>query len=197
GLLLPILPTEDVATYQDLSFKFSFPTRRAGRFELWGLGGRDAQSMSATEDPNEWEYETWDRLDADLNLAIGAAGLSHTAILNPSTLLKSSVAATVNRTSVDQHRLGDDLVLRDDLALHTTDGRLVLKADLNHKFSAGQSNRTGITVQRIFFDLDVSAALVPPQPMNTVAAAHGASTLLQAYSQRSEERRVGKGCSNQ
>ena len=43
ALLMPLLPTDsNVIRYQDLSFKLNFPTRRLGRFEVWGIGGLDA-----------------------------------------------------------------------------------------------------------------------------------------------------------
>src|SRR5690606_20425747 len=48
GLLLPLLPTEDITTYQDLSFKLSFPTKHRGRIEAWGIGGLVRQETAAT-----------------------------------------------------------------------------------------------------------------------------------------------------
>ena len=182
GLLLPLLPTEDVATYQDVSFKMSFPTK-AGRFELWGIGGLDRQRLSATGDSTEWEYETWDRLDTDLNLAIGAAGFSHTLVIGGTSYLRSTAAVTANRTRLDQQRIDDDLVFRDDLFIDNTDARLIFGSSLNHKFDARHTNRTGVTMQRIMYDLDLSAAHESGSPLNPVARGSGGTFLLQAYSQ--------------
>jgi len=183
GLLLPLLPTEDVATYQDLSFKLAFPTRGAGRFELWGMGGLDRQSMSASEDSTEWEFETWDRLDSDLHLATGAAGLSHVAIIGTRTYLRSSAAATVHRTWIDQQRIGDDLVLRDNLFIDNTDARVALASSINHKFDARHTNRTGVSLQRLMYDLDVMSALENDAPLSPISRQRGSTILLGAYSQ--------------
>lgn len=183
GLLLPLLPTEDIATYQDLSFKLSFPTRRHGRVEAWGIGGLDRQSMTATEDPAEWEYEVWDRLEGDLRLGVGAAGVSHDLVLGRSSYLRSTAAVTINRTRLDQQRLGDDLVLHNDLFLDNTDGRFILHSLLNHKFSARHTNRSGVSVHRLFYDLTLRAALENEQPPASIADGNGSSTLFQFYTQ--------------
>lgn len=183
GLLLPLLPTEDVATYQDLSLKVSIPTRRFGRFDLWGIGGLDRQSMSATEDSSKWEYEVWDRQDSDLHLAIGASGISHNVILGRRSYLQSVAAWTINRTTLDQRRLGDDLLLHDDLLIHNTDRRLIVGSSVNHKFGAPHTNRTGFVLQRLFYDMDVSAAIARRPPPVPVALGSGTASLVQLFSQ--------------
>lgn len=187
GLLLPLLPTEDVATYQDLSFKLSFPTRTWGRFEVWGLGGLDGQTMSATEDSTAWEYETWDRLRSDLGLTIGVAGLSHDRTLGRTSSLHSTVAVTINRTELDQQRIGDDLVLREDLSISSTNGRFIVRSHLNHKLHPRHTSRTGFAVQRLFYDLNLAAAQNDDAALMPVARGNGGSTLFQVYSQSKAE----------
>ena len=41
GLLGPLMNFPNLPTYQDLSFKFDFPTKNAGKFSFWGLGADD------------------------------------------------------------------------------------------------------------------------------------------------------------
>lgn len=183
GLLLPILPTEDIATYQDLSFKLNFPTRTMGRFAVWGIGGLDRQTGSAEEDSARWEYETWDRLDSELDLGIGAVGLSHDLVLGQRTLLHSALAATVNRTALEQQRLADGLSLQEDLSMHSTQGQVIGSVYLNHSFSARHVNRTGFAVQHYLYDLDVRTAPDNTPPLVPVAQGAGRSTLLQVYTQ--------------
>lgn len=183
GLLLPILPTEDVATYQDLSFKLHFPTRALGRFAVWGIGGLDRQTGSAEKDSTQWEYETWDRLGSELDLGVGAAGISHNLILGQRTLLHSALAATINRTLLDQERIADDLTLQDDLSIHSTQRQLIASAHLNHKLTARHTGRLGLSVQRRFYDLDLRTALEKVPPLVPVAQGEGRSTLVQAYVQ--------------
>lgn len=183
GLLLPLLPTEDVATYQDLSFKLDVPTRRWGRFSLWGLGGLDRQTTTATEDSTQWEYEAWDRLDGVLDLGVGAAGLSHHLILGSRSLLQTTAAATINHTDWHQQRLGDDLQLHDDQLIRSTRARLIVSTALNHKFSSRHTNRSGVSAQGLFYDLDLQAAPEPEASPVPVARGDGRSALVQFFSQ--------------
>ncbi len=184
ALLIPLLPTDsNVIRYQDVSFKLAFPTRRAGRFEIWGIGGLDGQRMSEEPDSSKWEYEIWDRLNYDLVLGVGAAGVSHTLPLGRSSYLKTFAAATVNHTANDQRRLADDLVLKDHLTLDNTTGRGVFGAFLNHRLSAGHVNRTGLTVQQLFYDLHLRYAPNDVPPLVPLVQGDGNSTLLQFYTQ--------------
>lgn len=183
GLLLPLLPTEDVARYQDLSFNLSFPTRRWGRFEVWGLGGLDGQTMTEEPDSSQWEYETWDRLDTDLRLGVGATGLNHHLAVGPRSYLRTTAALTLNRTRWDQRRLSDDLVLEDNLFVRKTNRRAILSTSLNHTFGARYVNRTGVTVQQLRYDLDLRAAPDDAPPVVPIAQGDGQSTLLQLYTQ--------------
>ena len=182
GLLMPLLPTEGGITYQDLAFKLAFPTR-LGRFEAWGLGGLDGQRLVENPDSTTWAYDFWDRTRFDLDLGVGAAGVSHHLLLGPNTYLRSVAAATAQRTVWDQQHLGDDLVLRPDLALRSTTGRLVLGTTLNHKFGPRHVSRTGVTAQRLFYDLALQAAPEDGLPLETLAEGDGASVLFQAYTQ--------------
>lgn len=183
ALLMPLLPTDAPVTYQDLSFKLSFPTRKAGRFEVWGIGGLDGQRLEENRDSTEWESEFWDRTRFDMDLAVGAAGLSHRLVLGSRSYLRTVAAATVNRTRWDQHRLADDLTLQPNLFIDNTDGRLILGSTLHTKLGSRHVNRTGATVQQLFYDLHVTAAPGDVPPVVPVAGGEGASTLLQVFTQ--------------
>ncbi|MDX1531602.1 MAG: TonB-dependent receptor, partial [Rhodothermales bacterium] len=183
GLLMPLLPTEGFITYQDIAFKVALPTRRAGRFEVWGLGGWDRQRKPETEDPAEWEYDFWDRTRMDLDLGVGAAGVSHHLLLGPQTYLHSTAALTAQHTALDHDRLDDAAALRPNLALRSTTGRAVLGTTLRHKFGAWHVHETGLAVQQLFYDLDLQAAPDDAPPLMPVAVEDGSTTLLQLYSQ--------------
>ncbi|MEM8601974.1 MAG: TonB-dependent receptor [Bacteroidota bacterium] len=183
GLLMPLLPTEGTLTYQDLAFKLAFPTRHAGRFEVWGIGGLDAQSDVANTDSTEWEYDFQDRTEADLGLGVGAGGVTHHLTLGDATYLRTSAAATAQYTDWTQTRLDDDLVLQPELSLRSTDGRAILSSVLTHKFSPRHLSRSGVTAQGLFYDLDVRSALDNQPPLVPVAQGDGQTMLWQAFSQ--------------
>ncbi|GJM28321.1 MAG: prevent-host-death protein [Cyclobacteriaceae bacterium] len=73
--------SDETNIFQDLSFKLQFPTRKAGTFSLFGLGG-----LSAFEEDREGEFidrETYN---------MGVVGLSHEYQINPKTYIKSIVS---------------------------------------------------------------------------------------------------------
>lgn len=182
SLLMPILPTEGAISYQDLSFKLDFPTK-AGRFELWGIGGWDGQKMNPTYDRSKWEYESWDREKHDLNLGVGATGLSHKLLLGKNSTLESSIASTVNYTSLDQQRLDNNTELQPNLSIDNTTGTIVGRTSLNHRFSDRHINRTGIGMQQKYYNLDVEVAPNDQPPLQTYIKRRGNSHLVQFFSQ--------------
>lgn len=67
--------------YQDLSFKFNFPTKRAGTFSLWGIGIIDRFSEELEENIEEWETDK-DDMDAVYKQKMAAGGVGHRIALD-------------------------------------------------------------------------------------------------------------------
>ena len=181
GLLMPLLPTEDLATYQDLSFKMHFPLGATGSLSVWGLGGLDRQTGAANQDSTQWEYEVWDRLDSDLHLGIGAAGVSHNLVLGEHALLHTVLATTINRTDLTQERIGDRLVLEDHLSLFSNQRQLTAGTTLNYKISPRHVNRTGGVYQRLVYDLNVQHAPDREPPLVDLVRSEGKSGLVRFF----------------
>ncbi len=183
GLLLPLLPTESATTFQDAAFHVNLPTRRAGRFSLWGMGGSDRQTQRATTDSTAWEYDFWDRVDSDLKLDIGVAGLSHHALLGTRTYLQSRVAVSINRTRWDWRRLDDNLQPQPDLLIDSRDTRATAGVQLNHKFNARHTLEASVSAHRLGYDLTLRDAPDQLPPAVTLAAGDGHAYLLDAGAQ--------------
>src|SRR5690606_30852616 len=143
----------------------------------------DRQSMSASTDSTAWKYETWDRLESSLGMTTAAAGVSHDLVLGRSSYLHSSVAAAFAGMDLDQGRIDDDLVIRDDLSVDAGNGRLIIGSYLHNRLGPRHTNRTGFVVQRLFYDLDLGVALDSATTLTPIVAGSGSSTLLQGYSQ--------------
>jgi hypothetical protein len=182
GLIMPLLPVDGAIRYQDLAFKLAFPTTRAGRFEVWGLGGLDYQRANASQDPAGWRSE-FDRSTFELDLGVGAAGISHSLILGRRTLLETRLGTSANSAAVGQRLLSPELVLHDDYAMDNLTGRAVVSTRLSHRFGPAHTSRTGISLQHLFYDLNIRAARQAGAPMDPVVAASGTGRLLQGFSQ--------------
>lgn len=136
---LNIVNFDGVPKYQDLSFKINLPTRCAGRFSLFGLGGL---SELQHEMPSE---EREDKIISTFNTKsdLGVIGLSHILPLNNKTFIDSKLSISENGSIYDQHELNDqdELFLsgRDRMKKFAIKGRLVINTKLNsrHFISGG------------------------------------------------------------
>lgn len=63
-------------SYQDLTFKLNFPTRKAGIFSIWGIGLLDMNKDDAVKNHSEWETFA-DRQKSKTTMAKGAGGITH------------------------------------------------------------------------------------------------------------------------
>lgn len=187
ALLMPLLPTDALPKYQDVSYKFTFPTEQAGRFEWWGIGGLDKQVQSATRDSTDWEYDFWDRTKFTLDLGIGATGLSHSYILNSSAYIQTTLAATYNTTSLTEDRLNDRLELEPNLRIDDTSGRIIARSFINKRFDRRHVNRTGMSVQHLLYDIGVRSAPSDEPPLVTYVDGSGTSRLVQFFTQSKYE----------
>ncbi|GAA5521140.1 TonB-dependent receptor [Aliifodinibius salicampi] len=183
ALLMPILPTEGGIQYQDLSFKMDFRTSNAGRFEFWGIGGWDGQQMDPTMDKSEWEYELWDRIKYDMKMGVGATGLSHNIAVGQNSTIKTSLAATVNHTDWQQQRLNQNVELEPNLSIKNTTGRLTARSLLDHRFNKRHLNRTGFSIQHLYYNMGVGIAPDDQPPLSTYIDGVGNSQLIQAFTQ--------------
>ena len=182
GLVMPLLPIEGGVAYQDLAFKLAFPTHSAGRFEVWGLGGLDSQSGVETPDSSAWTYEV-DRTRYTIGLGAGAGGVTHHLVLGDRTYLRTTAAVMARDARSDQDRLDDSFTLQPDLRFRSTDGRFLIGTTIDHKFSPRHVNRTGVSIQRLLYDLDLQVASDHQLPVAPVAQGDGSSTLTEVFTQ--------------
>ena len=168
--------------YQDLAFKLNFPTKRAGTFSLWGIGLIDRNKPEA-EEREKWETQA-DRQSGETNLDKAAAGVTHKYLINTDTYIRSSLAATYSQdhTIANQQTEDDRIVPVGDIRNSKWD--VVFNSYLNKKFSPRHTNRTGITITELKYDLDykVSPYLGLNKPMEQISKGSGESTVFSAYS---------------
>ena len=75
--------------YQDLTYNFSIPTKKAGRFSLWGIGGLSNIHLEDNPGHNGGAAE---KRDQKLGSDMGVAGLSHHIFMGEKTNVKTTVA---------------------------------------------------------------------------------------------------------
>lgn len=168
--------------YQDVSFKFNFPTRKTGTFSIWGLGLLDRNKYDA-EDPEKWETQG-DRQAADFKLEKMAGGITHQYILNENTHLKSSIAATYSQDhsyANQKTKTGQSIDVADAL---NRKWDIVFSSYINKRINTRHTNRTGITFTGLLYDLDykISPDFGLDKPMERISKGSGESSVFSAFS---------------
>lgn len=169
--------------YQDLSFKLNFPTKRAGTFSIWGIGVIDKFSEYAKSDTAKWESVT-DKNDAQFDQSMAAGGMGHKYFINNTTYIKSALAATFTQNELYVDLL-DETKKRTRLNdMEGTNWNLSFNSYINKKFSSRHTNRTGINITRLAYDLDYNISPSFPNdylPIENFAKSDGSTWLYSAF----------------
>lgn len=158
GLLsdLKIISTEQLFKYQDLSFKLNLPTKKAGIFSLWGIGGIDNGTQPEQRDSTMWETD-WDRLMFNWGVQMGALGLSHKINAGRQTFINTTIAATGVKNRMESHRLDDELISRPELLSIDNSGKLSFGSYVNHMFGPRHSTKSGVTYKVLLYDMNINS----------------------------------------
>jgi len=184
ALIKPVLPEDtNLPFYQDLCFKLNFPTRKAGTFSIWGIGGIDKIKGEPDSDTTLWEtIDDQELMDGRIHM--GALGLNHKQNLGKKAFVESIFSASASETGFEENILDDDLVTEYPLEyIQNTKWRYTFTSKLNYKFSAKHSNRTGFVINRLLYNTDLKYSLGISEPLTTVVDENGSAELYQIFSQ--------------
>ena len=187
GLGLNVGTGTAVPFYQDLSFKVNVPTKKAGIFSLYGVGGfskisflgRDSDTTNLYTDPNR---------DTFYRTRMGVVGLSHLYNYSENTWGQANlyITATKVQTDVDSISKATDK----DIPFfreNTTTSKVGLRYTINHKFSPMWSVKGGVYADQIQHNLSDSVLardpLAYPSGWQQQAQSNGDMLLFQSYAQ--------------
>ncbi len=93
--------TSAVPTYQDLSFKLNFPTKKAGTFSVFGIGGASKIDIVVSKDKELLDNIYGERTVTSISRSqMGVTGVSHLFPINSTTFIRSTLAASYARSHV-------------------------------------------------------------------------------------------------
>ena len=171
-------------TYQDLSFKIFMPTKNAGTFSIFGLGGKNYITEPAVEDSSKWEYE-WDASNYSSGQFVGVIGVSNLYHLGKNTYVKSILAYTQNKYTDESYILIPennyehkpyDLTIFDSKEIR-------FSTNLTHKFNSKNTLRTGFIGSYKNFILDYEYRNADSLIWNNVLEQEGNYNFYQTYLQ--------------
>lgn len=185
ALLSPLLPENGGGVrYQDLAFKFNFPTLNAGIFSIWGIGLVDHSGQEPENDPAKWFYEI-DKQEQSIDQYMGASGITHRFLAGRNFYIQTSLAATVNgiRFSINELDLQNRLLPLNNIKNH--DWNYVFTSFASVKFNANHTNKTGIAVTGLRYEMELNNAGSVGEPLRSIVDEKGFSTLVSAYTNSS------------
>lgn len=103
--------TSAIPNYQDASFKLNFPTKKAGNFAFFGIGGTDNINIVLSDKPvDEVELYGDNNRDQYFSTSMGLLGFTHSKSIGDKTFIKTTLSAYGSQATA-QH----DLFTRDTI----------------------------------------------------------------------------------
>ena len=186
--------------YQDLTFKMNFPTRQAGVFTVWGIGIIDLYRQHEPKDTTEWSGYFGESVELygteyDFRQTKTVGGIGHRIFIGEKSYLKSALVANYTQNKAE----GAYVFPRHNMEhfpavdMKNTNWNIAFTTFLNTKFSSSHTNRSGINIQRLFFDIDYSMCpnvydhpgYPPMKKMVNFTKDDGSSMAISAFSQSS------------
>lgn len=181
GLLAPVLPDgASSINYQDLSFKFNFPTRKAGIFSVWGLGLIDGAQNNPKKDSLDRQYYD-DSQEDKIKMRTGVFGVGHKFFMKNNMYVQTVLSATANETDWHTKALNQAEQLVPFSTISNTNWEYALSTFLNKRFGSRHTNRTGVKVRYLNYDLQLNRAKSVGETPLEIVNASGSSVLLSAY----------------
>jgi hypothetical protein len=140
--------------FQDINFHINIPTRKAGNFSLFGIGGISTTGYYSVKDSLAWRKDPGLRNEETEYHQMGALGLKHTLLLpNKKTHLKSILAFTQQADRFTNSDLDDNYQLVPNDSNRYSYPAIRFSTSINHKFNATSVIRAGFIYNRLFFTM--------------------------------------------
>lgn len=172
-----------VITFQDLSFNLHFPTKKAGTFTIFGLGGLSGNVTKGVADSLQWRQNGGLRNDRNSIFGMGVLGFTHTYSLSSKTYLKTMLAISTGGNQFLEKRFTNRYELVDNRNNRYFEDRITLSAFLNHKFSAKSMLRVGFFLKNIAYDLLNQFSPSENAPLQSNLSEKNNAILWQTYAQ--------------
>jgi len=149
---LNIQVTENaLPNYQDLSFKVNLPTKKAGTFALWGIGGlssTDEKYLPDTTQGQKFKYGYTDYTETGMY----AAGITHTIFTDRKSFVKTVISTSSSKSSQSFAQMDSLGVLNDNFFDDLQSSAVRLNSFYNRKFSNRLTLRGGAVLSNLSFN---------------------------------------------
>lgn len=152
------IPIGDANTnFQDLSFNFYLPTRKLGKFTVFGFGGLSYQTTTAEKDSIRWQEDGFLRLNTNFYSNTGAVGITNTKLFGNKSYLKTALVFSGTENGYKQDKLGFDYAsLTREYEQRFVQNKLTLSSTYTQKINAKNNIRTGFILNYLGYGLKQS-----------------------------------------
>ncbi len=134
--------TTIIPEYQDINFKINLPTKKAGRFSLFGIGGLSNAGTQSIKDSTQWS-SFLDKQERTQSGKTGVLGLSHVYLINKNTYLKTVLSYSINHNTVNYDSLDNFYNPQNFFLENYGNSSTIFSTLINHKFNAKHVLRAG------------------------------------------------------
>lgn len=166
--------------YQDLNFKFNFPTLKAGVFSIWGTALIDNYEQSPEKAQEKWESID-DRQSSKADQSMAAGGLTHRYFFGDGTLWKTSLAATYSKGKANVDITDYSDITTPYMVSNNRYTNLIFKSSFNKKFSSRFTNMTGVSYTKMLYKMDFDLAPHEGYSLENISQGNGNTDLISAY----------------
>ncbi|MEQ7799590.1 TonB-dependent receptor [Pedobacter sp. ASV1-7] len=172
--------------YQDLSFNFVFPTKKAGTFSLFGIGGLGKIDKVAERDYQKWE-ERFDGFDMKLGFNAGSAGLKHLYIASNKLYFNNIISVSSSQSSNTTDTLTKSYVPSLDHEDKYTNTAIRYAGTLNYKINASNTIRAGVNASLLKYNLYALSFDTELQRLKELINQKGSTSSYDAFIQHKAE----------
>lgn len=173
-----------VPNYQDITFKVNIPTKKAGTFSMFGLGGYNTAYSDPPSDSTQWD-DNRPNLKLTQKSLMGTVGFGHQYFTGSDAYVKTILSYSYDDAKKDV----DTLDVLDNYApkavQHSAyrNSALRLSTFYNDKLNDRHTIRTGIIAQQLNYSLNETYIDFGDKTWKNVLDGKGGTQLYQAYLQ--------------
>ncbi|MGL1885773.1 MAG: carboxypeptidase-like regulatory domain-containing protein [Reichenbachiella sp.] len=169
--------------YQDLSFKINLPTKKAGTFSIWGIGGLSDVSEEYLPDTTNQNQEFSDGYQEITKSGMYATGLSHEVFLDKKSYLHTVISSSMSFSGQDFDQMDSLGVIAPEFIDDLQNRATRVSSYYNRKVSSRFTIRAGGVFNALNYRYSTIEKDEDTQEWNTYLDSEGRTNLYQAYIQ--------------
>jgi outer membrane receptor protein involved in Fe transport len=163
-----------------LSFKINLPTKKAGTFSLWGIGGLSSSDEKYA--PESAEYFEDGYIDYT-KTGMYAAGISHTIFAGRKSYIQTVISSSTSYSSQNFEEMDTEGQYYGSFFDDLQNNAIRFSSYFNRKVSSKLSFRTGVKLNHLNFKYYSRDLVESTQIWDTFLNSDGQTNLYQAYAQ--------------